>query len=423
MRLHPGGDRPNDDRCTVCHESTEPALSPIIDSHFTKWQRPFAVDLEIVIHSATLTATRLVQVEFSVLVDGVGRDISTAPLTSLSATVAGPTTDYLFNAGFTLTSSGTLAPVDPAAGRFTWTSAVTVDTIAATALADPLRTAPGISASGTWAIGIQATLRLNGDVTSVACTGTTTTTCTAAAPAPMGGRWGCVAGFCTEQFDYVAENQVGYFAITDPVAVPRRQVVSIERCNGCHQQLALHGGGRNSPEYCAMCHNSTWDTADRMPVPTGTTVRTHSLSLANFIHRIHTGDDGVSDATFWGPRPASPINSGGTPVDFSDVRFPADRRMCVRCHTDESTAFNLEAMQGLRAPRTRLIDDTRTIIDTYTVGAITSACTGCHDSPASIAHAETMTSALGTEACTTCHAAGDTFGVDVVHERPEFLAP
>ena len=266
MHMHSGGERPDDTRCTVCHTPTG-GLAPLVDSHFTKFQQPFAPDLAVAIHGATLTSTRNIRVDFTVTVNGTGRNLLTSPLTGLSAIVAGPTTDYLFNASFNMTAAtaGTLpAASGGTPGRFVWTSLRTVDEIAATAAADALRTAPGIDASGTWAVGIQATLRVDGRATSTACAGSTAT-CTAAAP--MGGSWGCVAGVCTEQFLYAAQNPVAYFAITGAVARPRREVVAIARCNECHEQLALHGGGRNNPELCVMCHNSTFDTVQRMPVP------------------------------------------------------------------------------------------------------------------------------------------------------------
>lgn len=420
MRLHPGGDRPDDTQCVVCHESAG-SISPIIDNHFTKRQLPIASTIEVNVASATINASRQIEVDFTVLVDGAGRDLGTAPLTSLSAVVAGPTTDYLFNASFNFTSAsaGTLTPVDASAGHFMWTSAATVDTIAANAAADPERTAPGIDASGTWAIGIQASLRKNGDATMISCTGTSTATCPS--PAPLAGRWGCVSGFCTEQYDYYADNPVVYVAITDTTPVPRREVVSIDNCNNCHEHLEIHGGSRNNPEFCVMCHNSTFDTIDRMPVPTGTEVVTNSLSFANFVHRIHTGEHGVSDARFWSPRPSGgPINAGGNETDFAEVRYPADRRVCTKCHTDTDTAYDLDVLIGLRSPRRRLIDDTRSVIDTYFYGPTASACNGCHDSPGAIAHAETMTTAMGEEGCTACHGAGNAFGVDVAHARPTY---
>ena len=421
MRLHPGGDRPDDTRCTVCHEATG-GLSGITEAHFTKRERPLAQIPAFTIDAVTLTAGRQIQLDFTVTVNGAPRDILTSPLTSLSAIVAGPSTDYLFNASFTLTSAsaGTLSALDASMGRFRWVSASTVDTIASTALADPLRTAPGIAASGTWGVGMQATLRVNDAPTATACTGTSTTTCSAAA-LPEGASWQCVASRCTPAYTYPAVNPVAYLAITDAAPVERREVVSLANCTSCHEQLELHGGGRNAPEFCVMCHNSTFDTADRMPIPVGGSAHTYSLSFAGFIHRVHTGEDGASPAVYWGPRPGgSPIYTGGNPVDFGEVRFPADREECETCHVEEATAYDFTHMLDLRPVRTRTLSDTRSIIDTYTVGPITAACTGCHDDDSTAAHAATMTSALGDEACVTCHGPGEAFGADLVHTRPEY---
>jgi OmcA/MtrC family decaheme c-type cytochrome len=46
------------------------------------------------------------------------------------------------------------------------------------------------------------------------------------------------------------------FAITDATPQERRKVVDIEKCNDCHQTLALHGDNRvGNTELCSTCHN------------------------------------------------------------------------------------------------------------------------------------------------------------------------
>src|SRR5262249_6418891 len=42
-------------------------------------------------------------------------------------------------------------------------------------------------------------------------------------------------------------------AVTDPSKTRVMAVVS--SCNGCHDKLALHGGGRVDVQFCVMCHN------------------------------------------------------------------------------------------------------------------------------------------------------------------------
>jgi OmcA/MtrC family decaheme c-type cytochrome len=423
MRPHPGGAR-TDDTCVACHGGAG-SVSPILDSHRFKDDLPLAAIPAITVDAVSMTGTRNIQLDFTVTVNGTPRDILTAPLTSLSAIVAGPTTDYLFNTSFTLTNAaqGTLSARNAAMGQFRWVSAQTVDTIATNANADPQRNIPGvtITPSGTWALGLQGTLRVNGTPTGTSCTGTSTTSCNSQ-PLAEGASWQCVSSACTPAWTYPAYNPVSYFAITDATPVARRTRVDASTCNGCHVRLEIHGGGRNDPEYCVMCHNSTFDTIDRMPVPLASTTRTMSLSLAHFIHRVHTGEDGVSPATYWSPRSGA-ITNGGTPADFSHLRFPADRRDCSVCHVAD---IDLEAMGDLRPARTRdvtvtaVTDTFRTTLATQWTPAISSACTGCHDTSSARAHAETMTTASGDESCAACHAAGAEYGIDTVHARPEY---
>lgn len=427
MHLHPGGDRPDDSRCSVCHTPTGPGVAPIPDDHFTNPELAIAQQPEVTVDAVTLTAARLIQLDFTVTVNGAPRDILAVggALTSLSAIVAGPTTDYLFNASFTLTSAsaGTLIAIDAPMGQFRWTSASTVDAIAATANADPIRNLAGatITPTGTWGIGLQATLRVNAAATTTSCTASSTCAATAG-HLREGSTWGCIASFCTPQVLYAARNPVAYLALTDTTAAPRRELVESARCDSCHQQLALHGGGRNAPELCVMCHNSTFDTIDRMPVPAGGTATTHSLSLANFVHRIHTGENGVSDATYWSP-PPSPRptpGTGGNVVEFNELRYPADRRVCQQCHVEPAAGISIADATGLSPARTRLITDTRMTLATYSMPIIASACTGCHDGPDVAIHTEAMTTASGAESCQTCHEPGEAFGIDTVHARPEY---
>jgi predicted CXXCH cytochrome family protein len=49
---------------------------------------------------------------------------------------------------------------------------------------------------------------------------------------------------------------------------------------------------------------------------------------------------------------------------------------------------------------------------------ISAACTACHDTAASIAHAQANTAPDGTEGCIACHGAGQPLDVQTVHALP-----
>lgn len=366
MRLHPGGDRPTDERCTVCHEPTG-GLAPIIDAHRTRLQAPDALTVDFVLDAVTINGAGRPQIDFTVTVDGAGRDISTSPLPRFSFTLAGPTTDYRFFETYSPSSTGTLTALAAGAGSFRYELPDTVTQIA---------TANGVPAAGTWAVGVEGYDR-----------------------SPSGET-------------YAGPNRVAYLAITDTTAVPRREVVEVARCNSCHEELRMHGGPRNDPAYCVMCHNGNTDTIGRMPLPApGDTSETTSVSFARMVHRIHTGHDGESEYTLY--------SFSGSPVSFDELHYPADRRDCERCHVD-ADSHDLPLGAAVIPARTRRIDAAGAVIATFLLPPESSACVGCHDSPASVAHAETMTAAMGEEACATCHQSGSAFGVEEVHARPEY---
>lgn len=329
-------------------------------------------------------------ITFNVAVNGAPYDITAGgqALSSLRFTFAGPTTDYAGWAQYTAQASsgavGTVAATGTP-GQFTWTASQTIDNIA-----NAVSAAAGGSAfprTGTMAVGMEGRL-------------------TKPATKPDGTQLASV--------NYAMHNAVFYVALTDPQAVPRRQATVVENCNTCHEDLSAHGGSRNDPEYCVMCHNAIRDTITRMPAPAvSTTATTTNLRLSHMVHRIHTGEDGVNPYIAYTP---------SAPLDFSEVRFPGDRRNCQHCHVPGQ--YELPLPDGLLASRWSDIDNTRTRVTNYYMGATAAACTGCHDAESTAVHAATMSIVNPGdpsdihESCATCHASGKEFGLDVVHARP-----
>lgn len=171
------------------------------------------------------------------------------------------------------------------------------------------------------------------------------------------------------------------------VTATGRKMADVNNCNTCHNQLALHGGGRVEVQYCVMCHNPGTVDPD-----SGAT-----LELKTMVHKIHAGRrlhaEG-EDYTIWG--------YGNTAHNYSEVGFPQDLRNCNKCHS-ASTA----TPQG----------------DNWKSVPSKQACLTCHQSgPSTAWHSMHITTLkLGTSAadvdnnCVACHGAGKTWSSEQVH--------
>jgi OmcA/MtrC family decaheme c-type cytochrome len=102
-------------------------------------------------------------------------------------------------------------------------------------------------------------------------------------------------------------------------------VVRTEACNGCHADLAFHGGSRRGVEYCVMCHTKQTTDPD-----TGNTV-----DFRVMVHKIHMGANlpSVKAGT-----PYQIIGFQNSVSDFSDVTLPTDPGRCYVCHDPNSGA-------------------------------------------------------------------------------------
>jgi OmcA/MtrC family decaheme c-type cytochrome len=116
-----------------------------------------------------------------------------------------------------------------------------------------------------------------------------------------------------------------------------RDVIRTESCNGCHYQLAFHGGSRRSMELCVLCHTPQTTDPD-----TGNTV-----DMPVMTHRIHMGAELPSVQA---GRPYQIIGFNQAVADYSKVHFPAnsianDRRgfNCEICHEPDTGASQANA--------------------------------------------------------------------------------
>lgn len=133
--------------------------------------------------------------------------------------------------------------------------------------------------------------------------------------------------------------------VTDPAKT--RKMTDVSSCNGCHEKLALHGGGRVDTQYCVMCHNPGTTDANSGNV----------LTMSTMVHKIHAGRllysrlaAGGEDYTIWGYKDAK--------HSYAEVGFPQDLRNCTACHS----GANSNTAQG----------------DNWKTEASKGACLACH---------------------------------------------
>jgi OmcA/MtrC family decaheme c-type cytochrome len=128
-------------------------------------------------------------------------------------------------------------------------------------------------------------------------------------------------------YDFTLDASGNSVPVTDPSKT--RKMTDVSSCNGCHEKLALHGGGRVDTQYCVMCHNPGTTDANSGNV----------LTLATMAHKIHSGrllktkldaGQGGEDYTIWGYRDSK--------HDYAEVGFPQDLRNCTKCHSGANPA-------------------------------------------------------------------------------------
>ena len=209
------------------------------------------------------------------------------------------------------------------------------------------------------------------------------------------------------------QNVVMNFSVDGSDPTPRRTVVAVENCAGCHGtfsvDFSIHGNLRNRPEYCVICHNAkNNDFARRKPqIANGANPMNQSIAFKHLIHKLHRGENLEHQPYIvYG-------FSGG--ADFGDIRFPGDLRDCGKCHTGDSQLLPLQA--GVLPTNVSIINAGNEQV-TGTTPPIQDACLACHDADDAAAHAETNTTASGAEACGVCHGEGAIEAVSAVHALP-----
>jgi OmcA/MtrC family decaheme c-type cytochrome len=323
------------------------------------------------------TAGKKPTVTFS-LKDKAGNGLSMSTVSRVSLVMAGPTTDYGYTSfGSDLNTKGYVAESPTAANTacsndgtcsYTFTHAIPAD------------------ARGTFSMGIESrqSATLNQGTTRQATT------------------------------QYGADNKVMHFSVDGSPVTPRRTVVAIEKCNGCHTRLSMHGENRNQIQQCVLCHNPSMDDSPvrgQAKDAAQQALKPLSVNFAYMIHNIHTGEELNAQN-----RSYVVIGNGGSVNDFGEVRYPAmsrsgavgDRSNCSMCHV--GTSYTLPLKAGLNQ-----VSNPQGPMEV--MGPATAACTGCHGTPSAVSHAAINSHGEYGESCDVCHGSTAEFSVDKMHAR------
>jgi OmcA/MtrC family decaheme c-type cytochrome len=180
--------------------------------------------------------------------------------------------------------------------------------------------------------------------------------------------------------------------------VARRAVVDLNNCNACHDRLSLHESNRNNNvQYCALCHNPNQTDVAQRPQDQ---LPPESVDFKLMIHRIHTGKGLQNEYTVFGAENVA--------NNYNEVRYPAHRQNCTKCHLTGTQLIPASTVGRLPTVTPRSFVNPTPPIST--------ACIGCHDSTATLAHIAANLSRFG-EACAVCHGEGRDFAVSRMHFR------
>lgn len=356
---HKGGPQADDSACASCHQpqGENEFDAGIVTAHTIPTRSAQLKGLNIQVFNVTNAAPGTKPVVTFAVTNNDGSFVDPSTLGSFSFIFGGPTVEYGNN--FLTERVGKNAVSSATTSTYTFPDAIPAD------------------ATGTWTLSADfyRTVTLN--------------------PAPETASEATVRE--------AGQNPIYNVAITDAQPVARRTVVDLNKCNVCHNQLALHGGQRFKVQECVICHNpnntdTTYRPADQAPAET--------IHFKYLIHRIHTGENMTLPYTIYGYH--------GSVNNFNDVLFPGDRRDCLKCHatvpSGQQQTFEVPLPDGvlptptLRNPYIQLMQPTA------------AACLSCHDEKDAAAHAVTMTASFG-EACEVCHGTDADYAVAKVHAR------
>jgi len=228
-------------------------------------------------------------------------------------------------------------------------------------------------------------------------------------------------------------NVVAYAPITDPTAEPRRNAVAIEKCDDCHNQLAMHGNNRtDNIQVCVTCHApNVTDINQRAgacgnpvddPVDPGLGPNDSPIDMKRMIHLMHAS--GLTGVPY-------EVCGFGSSEHVFDFVYPGNLNNCEGCHVPGGYyPVNPADVLGTTVDA----NDPAIHTDDRVISPNTAVCSSCHVSSLAASHMEqnggdfnatkTADSQLvssGVETCQLCHGEGRSADVAVMHGVGDYV--
>ncbi|MDX1694733.1 MAG: OmcA/MtrC family decaheme c-type cytochrome [Ketobacteraceae bacterium] len=222
------------------------------------------------------------------------------------------------------------------------------------------------------------------------------------------------------------KNTVSFFSIDEAsgTAQPRRSVVSLDKCQNCHETLSLHGNNRtDNIDSCVTCHNPrNTDRGVREVAVTPPTdgKQEESLDFKTMIHGIHAAGFRENPLQIVGFRGFSTYV-----FDEDQVHYPNSLENCTACH--EEGTYTVPLASNVLGTTVDTGDNREDPADDEVITPTAAVCASCHDSNSAIGHMvspggarfDTTQAAIdaGTvvETCNICHAEGRSAAVSAEH--------